>query len=244
MPENTMVAFRHALACGADGLELDVRLSRDDVPLVIHDAGLDRTTNMVGPVGARTADELAAADAAYHFRQQRGYPGLDDDIGVPRLVDVLTAFPRIPIIIELKEEDPRLAGATLEAISAADAEARVCIGSFFDRALAHVRRLRPHVVTSAGQNEVKAALRWSYVGLPLFGASYRSFQVPVEANGHRVVTRRFVAACHLANRGVHVWTVNDAREMKELLALGVDALISDRPDLAVSIVDLRARQTV
>ena len=66
-PENTFAAFDHGLSLGADGLELDVHLSRDDVVVVHHDATLDRTTNGTGPIAARSAAELAALDAGWHF---------------------------------------------------------------------------------------------------------------------------------------------------------------------------------
>ena len=77
-PENTTAAFDSGLALGADGLELDVHLSRDGSVVVHHDPPLERTTNLTGPVADRTADELARADAAYFFRRR---PSSTDAIG-------------------------------------------------------------------------------------------------------------------------------------------------------------------
>src|SRR5260221_5286316 len=115
-PENTVLAFDHGLSLGADGLEFDVHLSRDGVVVIHHDTTLDRTTNGRGPLTALTADELARLDAAYNFlaphpaapahptQPFRGAAG-----GIPRLDDVLRRYPSIPLIIELKLNDPELA---------------------------------------------------------------------------------------------------------------------------------------
>src|SRR5881396_496328 len=97
-PENTIAAFDNGLALGADGLELDVRLSRDGHVVVHHDRTLDRTTNLRGPVANRTADELARADAAYSFRQNGSFPFRGRGIGVPPLSDVLARYRDIPIV--------------------------------------------------------------------------------------------------------------------------------------------------
>src|SRR5262245_19201998 len=88
-PENTLAAFDHAVALGVDGLECDVHLSRDGVPVVIHDATLDRTTDASGLVSARPAAELAAIDAAARFEEAAGAPFRGRGIGVPRLSEVL-----------------------------------------------------------------------------------------------------------------------------------------------------------
>src|SRR5262245_15820892 len=84
-PENTMPAFERGLAEGADGLELDVHLSRDGVVMVHHDPALDRTTNASGPLAAHTADELARVDAAHAFGADRGFPFRGRGIGIPTL---------------------------------------------------------------------------------------------------------------------------------------------------------------
>src|SRR5829696_7851091 len=119
-PENTILAFDHGLALGADGLEFDVHLSRDGVVVVHHDPTLDRTTSGTGPIAARTADELARLDASHHFPEYRGRAG-----GVPRLVDVLRRYRNARCIIELKVNDPALGHRTIDAIRDADAVERV-----------------------------------------------------------------------------------------------------------------------
>src|SRR5947207_3309403 len=110
-PENTMTAFDRGMAAGADGLELDVHLSRDSVVVVHHDRLLDRTTRATGLLKERTAAELAA-------------------LNVPALADVLARYPAARMIVELKEPSANLARAVIADVSRAGAVDRVCLGSF------------------------------------------------------------------------------------------------------------------
>src|SRR5215472_2080146 len=120
-PENTMAAFDRGLEAGADGLELDVHLSRDGVVVVHHDRTLDRTTNECGPIAARTADELARADAGYRFACDGTFPHRGRGLGVPTLAGVLARYPGVPIMIEMKVNSVALAAAVVAVVRAADA---------------------------------------------------------------------------------------------------------------------------
>ena len=244
-PENTILAFDHGLSLGADGLELDVHLSRDGVVVVHHDAMLDRTTGARGPLAERTADELARVDAGYWFTGVRlkadatgdgDYPFRGQGIGIPRLSEVLTRYPAIPLIIELKVNRPELAERVLDEVRRAGAVDRVAFGSFGWRVLHAARALEPGIPTGASQEEVRWALYRSWVRWPLGRPRYRELQVPEQAGSTRVVTPRFIEHAHRAGLLVKVWTVDDPADMRRLLEWGVDALISDRPDLAAAIV--------
>jgi len=245
-PENTIASFDYGLSLGADGLEFDVRLSRDGVVVVHHDATLERTTNAVGPVSSLTADELARVDAAHWFnpadsrRQssgQAGFPYRGQGHGIPRLLQVLSRYPGVPLVIELKTNDPELARLAVEDVRAAKATQRVVFGSFGWRVLRTARRLEPQIPTGASREEVRLALYRSWVRWPLGKEAYREFQVPERSGPTRIVSRNFIAHAHRAGIAVKVWTVNDPADMRRLLEWGVDALISDRPDLAVSAVN-------
>ena len=244
-PENTIAAFDNGLSLGADGLEFDVRLSRDGVVVVHHDATLERTTNGRGSLAACTADELAQADAAHWFTpadrpraqgREVSYPYRGQGHGIPRLQQVLSRYPGVPLIIELKVNDPELARRTIQDIRAARAQDRVALGSFGWRVLRAVRRLEPAIPTGASREEVRLALYRSWIRWPLGKEAYREFQVPEKSGPTRVVSRNFIRHAHHAGIPVKVWTVNDPADMRRLLEWGVDALISDRPDLAVSAV--------
>lgn len=234
-PENTLAAFDHGLACGADGLELDVHLSRDGVVVVHHDFTVDRTTNLQGPIAAWTAAELASADAGFRFRSGGDFPFRGRGIGVPTLAEVLARHREVPIIIELKGDSEELARAVVDVVRAAGAVERVCLGSFERRGLLLARRLEPAVATSACRVEVRGALIRAWCGWPLGARGYSGFQVPERAGRIRVVSPRFIAAAHRAGLGVQVWTVDSPADATRLLGQGIDALITDRPDLLVPL---------
>jgi glycerophosphoryl diester phosphodiesterase len=216
-PENTLAAFDNGLALGADGIELDVRLSRDGVVVVLHDATLDRTTHLHGPVAARHTDELAGAN-------------------VPTLRSVLQRYPATRVIVEIKERTAAIARAVLDEVRAANAADRVCIGSFSRTPLREVRRIEPTIATSAAREEVRWALYRSWCRWPVMDTAYAGYQIPEISGSTRVVSPRFVADAHRAGLGVQVWTVNAECVAEKLLGWGVDALITDRPDLMVPLV--------
>jgi glycerophosphoryl diester phosphodiesterase len=238
-PENTLAAFDHGLTLGADGLELDVHLSRDGVVVVHHDALLDRTTDRQGPVAALSAAELAEVDAGYRFAPAPGvFPYRGQGWGVPTLRQVLSRYP-VALIIELKTADAALARAVVDEIRAARLVDRVAIGSFSGRALREVRRYEPRIATGAAREETRWALYRSWVRWPLRGTAYRELQVPEHSGRTTIVTPRFVAHVHAAGLPVKVWTVDTRGDIDRLLEWGVDAIISDRPDIAVDVVKTR-----
>jgi glycerophosphoryl diester phosphodiesterase len=223
------MAFDHGLSLGADGLEFDVHLSRDGVVVVHHDATLDRTTNGTGLLSAKTAAELAVLDAGYHFEGYRGQAG-----GIPRLDEVLRRYP-VPTIIELKVNDPELAHRTIDAVRAAHAVDRVALGSFGTRVLRAARLYEPRIRTGSSREETRLALYRSWVRWPVRRPAWQEYQVPETSGSTRVVSERFVRDAHAAGLAVKVWTVDDANDMRRLLGWGVDAIISDRPDVAVAV---------
>jgi glycerophosphoryl diester phosphodiesterase len=216
-PENTIEAFDNGLRLGADGLELDVRLSRDGDVVVHHDRMLDRTTALGGPIAVRTTSELARAN-------------------VPLLADVLARYRDVRVIVELKMNRAALAAAAVDVVRRAGAVDRVCFGSFGTRVLRAVRALEPAVATSAAREEVRWALYRSWCRWPVSRVAYDGYQIPEWAGATRVISPRFVAFAHGANLGVQVWTVDREDDARRLIAWGVDALITDRPDIIVPLV--------
>jgi glycerophosphoryl diester phosphodiesterase len=216
-PENTLAAFDCGMAAGADGLELDVHLSRDGVVVVHHDQLLDRTTRAKGPVRERTAAELA-------------------QLNVPALRDVLARYPDARIIVELKESSRELARRVIDDVHRAGAVTRVCLGSFSASVLRAVRAIDPGVATSGGQMEVRLALYRSWISLSPGRPRYQAFQVPEMSGRTRVVSPQFVKLAHKAGIAVQVWTVDEPEDMRRLLGWGVDGIISDRPDIAAEVV--------
>jgi glycerophosphoryl diester phosphodiesterase len=216
-PENTLDAFANGLALGADGIELDVRASRDGRIVVHHDETLDRTTALRGPVRHYDADELARA-------------------GVPDLFTVLRCCADVRVIVEIKVNAPEFGRAVLHELRRASAVDRACVGAFRRSVLRAVRQAEPALATSASREEVRLALYRSWLRLPVTDPPYDGYQIPEHAGATRVVSPRFVADAHRAGLAVQVWTVNDPAAARRLLGWGVDALITDRPDLMVPLV--------
>jgi glycerophosphoryl diester phosphodiesterase len=216
-PENTMDAFANGVSCGADGLELDVRASKDGRVVVVHDETLDRTTRLRGAVRSYTADELAAA-------------------GVPELRTVLAAFRDVRVIVEMKVNEPAFGRLVVDELRRLDAIERVCVGGFRRAVLRAVRDEEPALATSAAREEVRLALYRSWLRWPVMHTAYAGYQIPELSGSTRVVSPRFVADARRAGLGVQVWTVNDESTARRLLSWGVDALITDRPDLMVPLV--------
>ena len=236
-PENTLVAFDLAVQGGADGLELDVRLSRDGVPVVHHDADLDRCTDGGGPLEALTAAELERVDAGCRFSRDGQFPFRGRGIRVPRLADVLRRYPRVPLIVEIKTYREEAARAVVGAVRETGASDRVCVAAFDRATIGAVRGMAPDLATGAARDEVSRALICAWLRLPPWRPRYRAVQVPEIAERRRVVAPWLVRSLHRAGIPLQVWTVNDERDMRRLLAWGVDGLITDRPDLAARVRD-------
>jgi glycerophosphoryl diester phosphodiesterase len=234
-PENTMQAFDHAVSLGVDAIECDVHLSRDRDVVVIHDAALERTTDASGPVSAHTADELARVDAGHHFGPDIGFPcrGVG---GIPRLSHVIERHTDIPIIIEIKGDDPEVVPTVLGIVSDARAADRVIIGGFSLRVLRAVRRLAPEIPTGASREEVESALRRSIFRLAPRPSGYRLFQAPYRLRGKQVMTQSFVRAARRAGFPVQAWIVDEAGDMQRIIEWGVTGITSDRPDVAIEVV--------
>ncbi len=228
VPENSMPAFEAAVLAGATHLETDVRATADGVLVAFHDDRLERLTELEGRVaGVRWADLRAA--------------GLRGGVPVPLLADVLSAWPRVRINVDLKADEA--VAPFVQLVRATGATDRVCTASFSDR------RRRAAVRGLAGWGAPAHSLGFAasarFVGLAAAGAPVRvlrralagavALQLPDRAGVMPVVTRRLVRAVHAVGAQVHVWTVDEPARMSELLGLGVDALVTNRVDLALPL---------
>lgn len=228
-PENTLAAFRAALAAGAEGVEFDVQLSRDGVPVVIHDETLERTTNGRGAVSAASAAELAALEAGAWFRPP--VPGE----GVPTLQAVLAllAPTALELHLELKTGRcayPGLVPAVLRALEQAGlvvAPGRVWLSSFNHRTLAEAMALEPRLPCAALLDDVLIE-PWRYAAAHGFRGIHPRYSQ---------VDAALVQACHAAGLAVRVWTVDEEGEARRLLALGVEALMSNEPARLLRVRD-------
>lgn len=245
-PENTLPSFRAALERGARAFELDVHRSADGEIVVFHDDTLDRTTDGAGPVRGRTLEELKRLDAGHGFSTDGGrtHPFRGEGIEIPTLREVLETFPDTPVIVEIKQLDPPLEEDLARLLQSLEAGSRVLVFSLHQEALDRYRAQDAEQATGFGPEDVADFLRRTGSG---DWEGYRppavAFAVPVRWHGTQIVSAPFVAAAHRTGCEVFVWTVNDPREMGDLLDLGVDGLISDFPERVDRVVAEREERT-
>ena len=244
-PENTMTAFQGAVDLGFRCLETDLQISRDGVLAAFHDDTLDRTTDGRGPVSDYLWEELREMDAGYRFQPagpeepDGGFPYRGRGVRIPSLEELMTAYPEAVVSLDLKGD--RLEEPLIDLIRRLDLWDRVIVGSFKGARLRRFRSLaaRP-VATSAGPGEALRFVAASRMHrLPRLAAD--ALQVPVK-QWITVVNARTVATARAAGLPMIVWTVNDPAEMRRLLDLGVDGLITDRPDLLRTLLEERRRR--
>jgi glycerophosphoryl diester phosphodiesterase len=245
-PENTLAAFEKGLAFGADALELDAHVTRDGEIVVIHDATVNRTTDGTGLVSAYTLDELRALDAGFRFTADAGrsYPYRGTGVSIPTLAEVLDRFPSTRINIEMKISTAASEARLWELIQAHGAADRVLVGSFLLPPIARFRRLTDgRVATCGSMPEIRAFVLAAYARATRWlRPAYDVLQVPEMWRGIPIVSRTTVAAAHALGLPVHVWTVDTRADMERLLTLGVDGLMSDRPDMLAAVLAARQRQ--
>jgi glycerophosphoryl diester phosphodiesterase len=241
-PENTRVAFEQARDLwGAHQLELDVHLSRDGVPMVSHDASVDRTTNGQGWLRDLLAAELSQLDAGWTFTTDNGgtFPYRGQGIGIPSLQEVLTAMPDMPVMIDVKENDAAAPLAVLATIRAAGATHRVCIGSENDRTAARLVEEAPEMAHFFPESAARAFCAAVATGGPIPEVPFDVLAVPFFEGGYEIPTPAFLAAAHAHGWPVQVWTVDDPEPMRLLIQRGVDGIQTDRPDLLRSLLTKR-----
>jgi glycerophosphoryl diester phosphodiesterase len=239
-PENTLEAFRLAVEAGAGGLELDVRMTRDGEVVVIHDATVDRVTDGSGAVAGMTLDEVRRFDAGYSFSPDGGrtFPYRGRGVRIPTLAEVYEEFPDAYVNADIKEAQPEAEEAVLSVIQDAAAEGRTLVASTDHAVLRRFRKVSGgRISTGASRREIAAFYVLSSLHLEaLVSPAYEALQVPVEHRGIKLVTPRFVRAAHSRGVRVDVWTINDVAEMNQLLDLGVDVIMTDRPEVLESLL--------
>jgi glycerophosphoryl diester phosphodiesterase len=239
-PENTMLAFERARDLGVDVIEMDVHSTADGVLVVIHDATVDRTTGGTGRVRDLTLAELRKLDAGYHWSpdEMKTFPWRGRGLTVPTLDEVLTRFPDMRFNIEPKQETPSLAKPLCRMMREKGMVNKIIVGSFRQTVLDDFRKECPEVGTSASPAEVSEFMRvYKARDGARFKPLMRALQVPEYVAGIQVLTKDLVAAAHSRNLQVHAWTVNETKDMRRLLEIGVDGIMTDYPDRLRALLD-------
>ena len=226
-PENTLESCAQAVALGVDALEFDVHLSADGVPMVHHDATLERTTSGSGPIAARTVAELRALDAGAHWTGDggRSHPYRERGIRVPTLAELLEAFTDVPLLIEIKT--PAAAPAVRAVLERHGASPRAVVDAFDGAALVPFRGSGIAIGSSRG--DVARLLATTITGRRPRAVPYRAVCVPLAHYGLPLPVTRFASALRPLGVPVHVWTVNDVAVATALWRGGIAGIITDDP---------------
>lgn len=208
-------------------LEIDVRATADDVAVVFHDELLDRVVGSPGELAALRWEDLRTV--RIHGEQ-----------AVPRLEDVLGAWPHARLNIDIKC-DPAVA-PVVSTIGRTASLDRVLVAAFSDDRVRHVRKLLgPRLATALGPREVLLLRASAWLGRGMLGLTpgVPAAQVPVRSGPVTVVDGNFIRHAHRLGVHVHVWTIDDAAEMHRLLDLGVDGIMTDRIDVLRDVYSAR-----
>jgi glycerophosphoryl diester phosphodiesterase len=221
-PENTMPAFEYAVGLGYRYVETDVQVTADGVLVAFHDGDLSRTCGRPGIISRLPWSDVSTA-------RVRG------EAPIPLLEDLLGTWPELRVNIDCKSDlAVNALVATLKRCNALD---RVCVGAFSDR---RIRRLRAIL-----GDQLCSALGPAGVGALRFGRMRRApahaAQVPVRQGRMTIVDQRFVDRAHVVGIKVHVWTIDDPDEMRRLLDLGVDGLMTDKPAVLRDVLEERGQ---
>ncbi len=245
-PSSTLYAIRNALAAGATAIELDVHATADGHLVVSHDTSVDRTTNGSGEIATMPLAEVQKLDNAYwwvpgsdvdHDQPPASYPFRgrapdDPDFRIATLDEVLEQFPEVILNLDIKRTAPTVApyeealAATLRRFGRRD---DVIVASFLDAATNAFSTYAPEIPTSAGTQSVAAFHQSVVAGETPAHLRHVALQVPRRVGELEIVNEAFIEAAHRAGVAVHVWTIDDGSEMRELVDLGVDGIITDLP---------------
>lgn len=224
-PENTIPAFEAAVRLGADGIELDVQYSSDGKLVIFHDLALEKTSNGTGRVSSHPFEELRRLDAGSHFSPE--FAGTQ----IPTLDEALeTAKGKLLVNIELKTIEVAQSGLgpdVIEAVRRHGMADEVVISSFNPFALRKSKAAGPEI-------EHALLLASDLAGWTRWTLTLRHSRADGLHPERKMVDAAYMASARKRNLPVRVWTVNEPDEMRRLAGLGVEAIISDAPDVALA----------
>lgn len=224
-PENTLPAFAHAIDdLGYRYIETDVHATADGVLIAFHDDRLDRVTDRAGAIAELSWAQVSEAR-------------VDGREPIPLLADILAAWPDVRVNIDPKADDA--VDPLIHVLRDADAVDRVCVTAFDDARIARARTaLGPGLCTGAGPEEM-ALLLAAFAGEDVTFAA-RCIQIPThDWRGRPLATPELIDTAHDNGLAVHLWTIDDAAEMERLLDLGVDGIMTDRPQVLREVLERR-----
>ena len=238
-PEHTLAAYVSSYEqFGSRFMELDVHVSRDGVPVLIHDGTVDRTTDGSGRVAAQSLAGLQRLDAGYRFRGLDGVSWAGRGLRIPTLLEALKRLPDCVFSVEIKQGlDDREAAAVVAAVRLAGMERRVLLGSASQATYLRIQGAAPDIPSFYSFRSGALLLIAVWLGLARwYRPAHNALLIPQRLFGLDYLSPHVLRTARDLGLPVLVWTVNEAAEMERLLRLGVDGIITDRPDLLARLL--------
>ncbi|MFA1821037.1 glycerophosphodiester phosphodiesterase [Virgibacillus oceani] len=248
-PSNTLAAFINAYELGVDVLEFDIHMTANGHLVSIHDPTIDRTTDGTGRVNDMTLEEIQEFDAAYSFLDlDEAYSYRGTGVIVPTVEDVFEAIndPEMLYNIEIKDtNDPELYEEMSEKLwnltQSYDLEENVIIASFDQAIIDIVMEISDgEALVSGGRGEITYFVIFHKLFLNgLYQQNVHALQIPTEDSNINLMDSKIIHGANRRGMDVHYWTINDPKIMEELIELGADGIMTDRPDLLMELLDER-----
>ncbi len=224
-PENTMIAFEKAIEAGADGIELDVQLTKDGEVVIIHDESIDRTTDGKGLVVSFTCEELKKYDASYTYRGQMGFnpiPTLREYFELVKDMNIITN-------IELKtgvNEYHGIEQKVWDLIKEYNLTDRIIISSFNHYTILRMKAIAPELVYGLLTETwyVDAGKYTHNLGVQCYHPQFAN------------MTKEIVKEIKSHGVQINAWTVNKEETMRDLIEKGIDGIIGNFPELTKKII--------
>ncbi|RDW16630.1 glycerophosphodiester phosphodiesterase [Oceanobacillus chungangensis] len=245
-PSNTLAAFTNAYALGVDVIEFDIHMTEDGHLVSIHDPTVDRTTNGTGRVNEMKLAEIQSLDAAANFQNLDGeYSYRGKGVYIPTVNDIFAIIndPDMLYTIEIKDSnDPKLyrdmCQSLWSVIQDYGLEENVIIASFDQEIVDMVTDVSGgKALVSGGRQEITKFVVFHKLFLNgLYKQNVHALQIPTEDSNINLQDRKLIRGAEHRGMDVHYWTINDKETMQELINLGADGIMTDRPDLLIDLL--------
>ncbi len=243
-PTSTLEAFKNSYELGVDVIEFDVHMTKDGYLAAIHDPTVDRTTNGTGKVNEMTLEEVQALDAGVNFQDEIGeYTYKGKGVHIPTVQEAFAAIPDMRWNIEIKDSNnPHLYRPIAEKlwglIQQYRLEDKVLIASFDQDIVDIVSDVSDgKALTAGGRQEITKLVLLHKIFLNgLYQPKVHAIEIPTEDSSINLIDAKIIKGAHKRGMDVHYWTINDAQTMRELLDLGADGILTDRPDILLDVL--------
>ena len=234
-PENTLPSFSEAFRAGAHGIEFDVQFSNDNIPIILHDSRLERTTNAKGYCHHFTTSELANFDAGYCFDPKKSGSFLfrGKALRIPTFEDILLSFPTQTLLVEIKPKSRELVHACMKLIVKHGRAKDVIVGSQHHAVSDEMKKSYPDILRFYSQREIVIAYLNFQRGAKISVDKTAVASMPLEKCGLNFSDPKFIAYLHTHQIQAYYWTINDPRTVLRLARDGADGIISDDPEQAL-----------